>query len=81
MRSPGQRELVSAKKRWGILGVSVLGVALMFWSAPRFGYLLPLFMSACLVVSNGFMFLASRLKRTDVTNVESRLRQLLFEKI
>ena len=54
---------------------------MMFWSAPQFGYLLPLFMSACLVVSNGFMFLASRLKRTDVTNVESRLRHLLFEKI
>ena len=71
---------MSAKKRWGILGVSVAG-ATMMWSAPQSGYLLPLFMSACLVISNGFLFIASRLNRTDVTNTERRLRHMLFEKI
>ena len=75
---------VSAKKRWALFAVSAVATGFLFWSPTakeHTGYLLPLVMSVCLAMSNGFLFIASRLDRSDVTNLERRIRHMMFRKI
>ena len=72
----------SARNRWALLAVSAGATGSLFWSAQEpFGYWPALLMAVCLSMSNGFLFIASRLERSDVTGAELRLRQFLFEKI
>ena len=75
---------VSATKRWALFAVSAVSTGFLFWSPPakeHIGYLLPLVTAVCLAMSNGILFIASRLERNDVTNIERRIRHMIFRKI
>jgi flagellar biosynthesis protein FliQ len=68
-----------------VCAVSLLAGVLvgLFQPAPLrdwVAYFIPFFISGCMALSVGMLFLMSRLRRSDVTTAEKLARRLFFKK-